>query len=42
MVISQEDGERVEIQVFERELQCHAIEEGSIKGKNLLKANLFV
>ena len=36
LMISQEDGERVEIQAFERIVQ---IEEGSIKKENFLKAN---
>ena len=42
LTISQEDGERVEIQAFERELHAIAqIEEGSIEEENLLKANHF-
>ena len=40
LLISQEDGKRVEIQVFEREL-C-ATEEGSIKEENLLEGKPFL
>ena len=40
LMISQEDGERVEIWALERELHATAqIEKGSIKEENFLKAN---